>query len=238
MLLFPLVALLLACQPQPSLAETSLFSRLASFFTTPSLTHSPTESVDTPLPHDSDSDSGSGSDKLPTFPPAEGFCTNVNCLAENIPTRISHTSSVHLNKYQYTREGVGKEGSGSGSGSRHSSVIRYSGQKSQSVAAKFRSLSRRTLAIYWDDGREGVYQGLLRPGLTTQSNSYSGHRFYFTEEKDKSKVVADVTIDKDKILNVIRDEEFPLGEQHPVTQQTVREEEYDREYMAKHEGLR
>jgi hypothetical protein len=137
---------------------------------------------------------------------------------------VSPTSSVQLHKYTVTRA--------------HPSVIKYSGAKSQSVAVKLRSLSTRTLAIYWDDDREGVYQGLLRPGQTTQKNSYMGHRFYFTEEKDKSKVVADVTVDAIKVIHVIRDEEFPLAKDHPVTLQTLSEEAYDLEYMAKHNGLR
>jgi hypothetical protein len=160
----------------------------------------------------------------PTFPPAEQFCTHQTCLADGVATRFSPTASVHLNKYSIDRP--------------HPQVVKFKGKKSDSVAAKFRSLSKRNLAIYWDDGKDGIFQGLLKPGQTTQSNSYSGHRFFFTDEKDKNNVIGMVTIDKDKILNVIRDEERPLGADHPVMSQTLKEEAYDLEYMAKNDGLR
>lgn len=160
----------------------------------------------------------------PSLPPAEQFCSSYNCLPEGVPSQISPTSSVQLNKFTIDRP--------------HPQVVKFKGQKSHSVAAKFRSLSKRNLAIYWDDGADGVYQGLLKSGQTTQSNSYEGHRFFFTDQHDKNNVIGMVTIDKDKILNVIRDEEQPLDANHPVMTHTIKEEEYDKEYMAKNDGLR
>lgn len=208
--------MLLACQSQ--LSHAGFLSRFGSMFERQTATQVSSQTADVK------EYTQSVDDVVPTFPPAEGFCTNVYCLADDEATRISATSSVHLSKFTTDRP--------------HPSVIKFQGQKSQSVAAKFRSLSKRTLAIYWDDGKDGIYQGLLRPGQTTQSNSYSGHRFFFTEEKDKRNVVDLVTIQKDKILNVIRDKEMPLDAGHPVAEQTLREEEYDRQYMAKNDGLR
>lgn len=160
----------------------------------------------------------------PTFPPAEQFCVNQNCLAEGVATSISPTASVQLNKYKVDRP--------------HPAVVKFKGEKSQSCAAKFRSLSQRNLAIYWDDGKDGIFQGLLKPGQTTQSNSYIGHKFFFTEERDKTNVIGRVTIDRDVILNVIRDELFPLSDNHPVMSHTLKEEAYDREYMLKNDGMR
>jgi hypothetical protein len=162
----------------------------------------------------------------PTFPPAEQFCTHQTCLADGVATRLSPTASVHFNKYSIDRP--------------HPQVVKFKGDQQQPeyVHAKFRSLSMRNLSMYWDDGKDGIYKGILQPGQTTQSNSYSGHRFFFTDEKDKNNVIGMVTIDKDKILNVIRDEERPLGADHPVMSQTLKEEAYDLEYMAKNDGLR
>lgn len=160
----------------------------------------------------------------PTFPPAEQFCTNHHCLSHDIATQISPTSSVHLSKFTTDLP--------------HPAVVKFKGKKSESCAAKFRSLSKRNMAIYWDDGKDGIYQGLLKPGQTTQSNSYFGHRFFFTQENDKSNVIGRVTIDRDIILNVIRDNEFPLSSTHPVMAQTLKEEAYDRAYMAENDGLR
>ena len=160
----------------------------------------------------------------PTFPPAEHFCTNQYCLADDVATRISATSSVQLNKYSADRP--------------HPAVVKFTGEQPAYVHAKFRSLSARNMAMYWDDGKDGVYKGILRPGQTTQSNSYIGHRFFFTEEKDKTNVIGTVTINKDVILNVIRDSELPLSDSHPVMEQTMKEEAYDKQYMADNEGLR
>lgn len=168
----------------------------------------------------------------PTLPPAsatfsddgEHVCTNKHCLFAEGGTKISPTATVQLNKYKMDRP--------------HPAVVKFKGTRSDSVAAKFRSLSARNMAIYWDDGKDGVYQGLLKPGQTTQTNSYNGHRFFFTPQDDKNSVIGLVTIDKNKILNVIRDEEFPLSSTHPVMEQTIREEEYDKEYMSKNNGLR
>ena len=217
-LFLPLTAILLAVQPAPthggfldSVAElrTKLLGPEAAAAQDPKLTHN--------AEIDADVDA-------PTFPPAEQFCVTQNCLAEDVATAISPTSSVQLNKHTTDRP--------------HPAVIKFKGQKSESVAAKFRSLSQRNMAIYWDDGKDGIYQGILKPGQTTQSNSYFGHRFFFTEEKDKSNVIGRVTINKDTILNVIRDELFPLSDNHPVMSHTLKEEAYDREYMAKNDGMR
>ena len=205
---FSLVALLLALQPQEvygGFIET-LRSKILG-----SVTPETKQQGDVQL-------------EEPSLPPAEQFCSSHNCLPEGVPTKISPTSSVQLNKESTDRP--------------HPQVVKFVGQRSESVAAKFRSLSKRNMAIYWDDGKDGVYQGLLKSGHTTQSNSYHGHRFFFTDEKNKNDVIGTVTIDRDKILNPIRDKSKPLDDGHPVMSQTLKEEAYDREYMAKNDGLR
>lgn len=211
LLLLPFLSLLLACQPQ--LTQGGMLDSITKMI----LGSEPLEAASKHLPD-------IHRQEEPTFPPGEQFCTNQDCLSEDLSTQISPTSSVHLNKYTTTRP--------------HPAVVKFKGQKSESVAAKFRSLSMRNLAIYWDDGAEGIFQGILKPGQTTQSNSYSGHRFFFTQENDKTNVIGMVTVDKNKILNVIRDGDFPLADTHPVMAHTLREEAYDREYMAKNDGLR
>jgi hypothetical protein len=90
---------------------------------------------------------------------AETECDNPDLLTTN--------SSVILNKRVVHRQ--------------HPQIINVQGEKSEACAAKFISLSSRSLDIWWDDGAQGIAQGRLNPGRETTSNSYSGHVFYFTE---------------------------------------------------------
>ena len=52
--------------------------------------------------------------------------------------------------------------------------------KQTACAAKYLSMSSRSLDIYWDDGKDGVPTGSLGPGKESTANSYIGHEFYFT----------------------------------------------------------
>jgi hypothetical protein len=71
--------------------------------------------------------------------------------------------------------------------------------RTQACAAKFVSLSARTLDMYWDDGKQGVPQGPLVAGAITTTNSYETHVFYFTAAGD-TKEVARVTMEAGKTV--------------------------------------
>ena len=81
----------------------------------------------------------------------------------------------------------------------HPSVVRLT-QTTTACSAKFVSLSGRPLAMYWDDGADGVSEGVLGPGATTTTNSYEGHMFYFTEKNNKADVIAHITVEPGKVL--------------------------------------
>ena len=49
------------------------------------------------------------------------------------------------------------------------------------MAAKFRSLSVKSVDMWYDDGSDGVLSATLRLGQETTTNTYEGHEFYFTE---------------------------------------------------------
>jgi hypothetical protein len=78
-------------------------------------------------------------------------------------------------------------------------MVQLLSERSTSMAAKFRSLSGRNLQIYWDDGREGVEQAFLSPGMISTLNTYEGHTFFATPEDDKTKVLNRFTISKEKV---------------------------------------
>ncbi len=66
-------------------------------------------------------------------------------------------------------------------------------------SAKFRNHIPATVDIYYDDGREGSFQGTLDLGKEYTINTYEGHVFYFTEKGDKSKEVGRFTIDSNLV---------------------------------------
>lgn len=65
------------------------------------------------------------------------------------------------------------------------------------MAAKFRSLSRAPIEMWYDDGRDGILSATLRLGQETTTNTYEGHEFYFTEKFGKK----DVEIARFKMKN-------------------------------------
>lgn len=80
----------------------------------------------------------------------------------------------------------------------HPSVTRLT-EVTTACSAKFVSLSARPLAMYWDDGQDGVAEGVLGPGATTTTNSYETHVFYFTENNNKANVIARVVVEPGKV---------------------------------------
>lgn len=87
-------------------------------------------------------------------------------------------------------------------------LISIIGRGTTSMSAIFRCLAPK-VDYYYDDGAEGTFQGTLDLGKETTSATYEGHTFFFTEHKNKHKVLARHTMDKNKVLYVIEDPNKP-----------------------------
>lgn len=95
-----------------------------------------------------------------------------------------------------------------------------------------RSLYPRTLNMWYDNGRDGVFHGRLRMGQETTVNSYHGHVFYFTELEDDHTRVTSITASSERVLYVISSnnpEDAALVPQELV-EDTQKQEEFMREY--------
>jgi hypothetical protein len=77
--------------------------------------------------------------------------------------------------------------------------IKVLNRASTSCNAKFRNHVPNAIDIWYDDGRDGTYQGTLDLGKEYTVNSYVGHVFYFTEKGNKSKVYIRHTVAADKV---------------------------------------
>mmetsp|Transcript_15844 Transcript_15844/g.23854 ORF Transcript_15844/g.23854 Transcript_15844/m.23854 type:complete len:438 (+) Transcript_15844:133-1446(+) len=140
-----------------------------------------------------------------------------NQQERDMPSMSRGTATVTLNKATVSRP--------------HPFIVRTPDKRTEAVAAKFRSLSSRTLDMWWDDGADGVPQGRLLPGQESTTNSYNGHVFYFTVRGNKSDEVARVHIQSDQVLYPVWDPLFPAPED--VLKQTQREEDYSSKYLEK-----
>lgn len=74
-------------------------------------------------------------------------------------------------------------------------LVKYLNTPTTACSAKFRNTIPTTVDIYYDDGREGTFQGQLDLGKEYTINTYEGHVFYFTEKGNKKKVLARFVID-------------------------------------------
>jgi len=101
-------------------------------------------------------------------------------------------------------------------------------QKSQAMSAKFRSLAP-AVDMWYDDGGDGTFQGSLTLGKETTTNTYEGHVFYFTEKDNKKNVLARFTMDKTRVLYLIKDEAHPPSDD--LLARTAAEEHYMEEYF-------
>lgn len=72
------------------------------------------------------------------------------------------------------------------------------GIRSTAMSAKFRCLCK-AVDYYYDDGKDGTYQGSLTLGIETTTNSYEGHVFFFTEKGNKKKEIARYTMKQDQV---------------------------------------
>jgi len=92
----------------------------------------------------------------------------------------------------------------------HPSVQYLDVGRSTSVNARFRSLSSRTIDLYYDGGPgEYVHSATLQMGQDTSSASYEGHQFFFTPHGDISTIIGRVTVSKDEVLYLLYDPAFP-----------------------------
>jgi hypothetical protein len=113
----------------------------------------------------------------------------------------------------------------------HPFVSHIPGQRTTAVAAKFRSLSSRSLDMWWDDSKDGVYQGRLMPGKESTTNSYEGHVFYFTDVNNKAEIVNRVKMKADTVLYPVRDAKSPASQD--VLDKSNREEAFGEEYFTR-----
>merc|ERR1719399_1060521 len=86
-------------------------------------------------------------------------------------------------KIPFRRKGVTVEVNKGIVGGVHPKVKYLAEPPSRAVLVKFLSLSPKKLVMWYDDGRNGIFEGKLNLGQTTTTNSYEGHVFYFTLEE-------------------------------------------------------
>jgi prolyl 4-hydroxylase len=102
---------------------------------------------------------------------------------------------------------------------------------STSASAKFRNIIPAKVDVYFDDGKDGIPQGTLELGMEYTVNSYAGHVFFFTEHKQKHKVLARHTVDPKRVLYIIEDKKRPPPLH--MREHIQREEAFMSEYLAK-----
>jgi len=72
------------------------------------------------------------------------------------------------------------------------------------MSVKFKSLVP-ACDYYYDDGRDGIYQGRLQLGGEATTNTYEGHAFYFTSVGKKDSVLARFTMNRDMVTYFVTD---------------------------------
>jgi len=102
---------------------------------------------------------------------------------------------------------------------------------STSASVKFRNIIPAKVDVYYDDGKDGIPQGTLELGMEYTVNSYAGHVFFFTEHKQKHKVLARHTVDPKRVLYIIEDKTRPPPLH--MREHIQREEAFMSEYLAK-----
>ena len=100
--------------------------------------------------------------------------------------------------------------------------------KSLAMAAKFRSLSSRMLDLWFDDGGDGIWEGHLKMGQETTTNTYVGHVFIITVSGKKKEVVARCHMVADQVTYVITDKGYPATKK--IVDQNAKEERFTKSY--------
>ena len=79
------------------------------------------------------------------------------------------------------------------------SPVTIMGTRSSSLTAKFRCLCSGGVDYYYDDGKDGSFQGSLVMGSEVSTNSYEGHTFFFTEKGNKGNEIVRFLLTKDTV---------------------------------------
>jgi hypothetical protein len=98
---------------------------------------------------------------------------------------VSRIASTQLNFHHVTRS--------------HPVIQPLNVGHSKAAFVKFRSLSGRALELWFDDGRDGIFEGLLNPGQVTTTNAYQGHVFIIKVHGHKEIEVCRVKIVPNKV---------------------------------------
>lgn len=87
--------------------------------------------------------------------------------------------------------------------------VRIIGQRTTSMNAKFRILVP-SCDYYYVGGDEWSYQGSLKMGKETTTNTYEGHVFVFTEPGDKERVLARFVMHKDQVVYTVTNPKYKI----------------------------
>mmetsp|Transcript_11491 Transcript_11491/g.17493 ORF Transcript_11491/g.17493 Transcript_11491/m.17493 type:complete len:501 (-) Transcript_11491:167-1669(-) len=113
----------------------------------------------------------------------------------------------------------------------HPSVKNIPGPRTTATSVKFRSLSSRTIEIWYDNGTpEGSPQGELRSGQETTTNAYEGHVFFFTVKGKKELELARHTIVADQVLYLVYDDDQHMASKD-ILDKTAKELKFMEEYL-------
>ena len=102
-------------------------------------------------------------------------------------------------------------------------------QPTTAMTARFRCLSPSPVDYYYFDGRKGTFQGTLTVGKETSVNTYEGHVFYFTLSGKPDQEISRFSMDKNRVLYVVRDTDNPAPEE--LEKMVLQQDAYDKEYF-------
>jgi hypothetical protein len=81
--------------------------------------------------------------------------------------------------------------------------------------------------IYYDDGRAGVWQGVLRSNKSNCINSYEGHKFFLTRQGDKRKRLLEMSASSEgHPTRVLKSKNMPAHEIERLAKETAWHTEY------------
>eukprot|EP01041_Mallomonas_annulata_P002825 gene2825-5551_t len=111
----------------------------------------------------------------------------------------------------------------------HPAVKLIGGAPTTAMNARFRSLSSRTLDLWYNDGKGGLPQGTLKPGQDSTTNAYEGHVFFYTPQGNKSHSLGSFTMNKNQVFYLLQDPEYPGSPE--VLNYTAAEQQFMDEYL-------
>lgn len=115
----------------------------------------------------------------------------------------------------------------------HPSVV-TNYQKSDALPMRVRSLHRKELDMWYNDGAQGIWQGRLQFGRETATTTYEGHEFYFTERLssgERGPEVSRLRMTKAQSFYIIKDSSLqPDLEQQRIIDETAKEVDFMENY--------